>query len=396
LIDENVAPTPKSGVDFSSLSPSPTPEQYFLLSRLDGSLTVAELCKISGLGRQKTLDALESLALAGAIALPGFEVPAEQGASSSVAETTQASPSAKRDKRARKDGPSDASAKKSKSSKTSTGSKKKKVTPNYPTPIEAFDFDQRLLELDVPLDDQHRRELICLYSQLDQMTFYDIFGVDDDAKKRDIKKAYFRMSKRYHPDKHFRKDLADIGPMLETVFKEITKAYRTLSSKSKREDYDSELAAHLSKTGQTSSAAKTSSQGEPLGGGDSSAAEQNRRKAAAVLLMRRAEKLQKQERFVQAAAEYRKALALNRDADLAVRVARMLLDSAELPEEASSFARAALKLGADEAISRFMIGRAKEACGAAEAAVQEYRRVLLASPGHAGAKARLDELDAEP
>jgi predicted TPR repeat methyltransferase len=111
--------------------------------------------------------------------------------------------------------------------------------------------------------------------------------------------------------------------------------------------------------------------------------------------MRRAEKLQKNGQFELAAAEYRKALALNRDADLAVRVARMLLDDAKLPEEASSFARASLKLGADEASSRFVLGRAKEALGALESAIKEYRKVLLASPEHTGAEGRIRELEGE-
>jgi curved DNA-binding protein CbpA len=382
LIDENVAPTPKPGVDFSSLSPSPTPEQYFLLSRLDGSLTVAELCKISGIGRKKTLEALETLAMAGAIDLPGFETPAADGGGADKT-TGPAKPASS----AESTGPAK-QAKAFKSSKT--------VTPNYPTSIEEFDFDQRLLQIDAPLGDQHRRELLCLHDQLEQMSFYDIFGVEKDASKGPIKKAYFRMSKRYHPDKFFRKEMGDIGPMLETVFKEITKAYRTLSSKRKRKEYDAGLAAQTSQPRRANpgAAAATSSQGEALGGSDSSPAEQNKRKAAAVLLMRRAEKLQLQGEFELAGAEYQKALALNRDADLAVRVARMMLDDAGLPQEASSFARASLKLGADEAISRFELGRANEQLGATQSAIKEYRKVLLTSPEHAGAKARLTELGA--
>jgi hypothetical protein len=194
LIDDNAAPTPNPGVDFSSLSPSPTPEQYFLLSRLDGKLTVGELCKISGMGRQRTLEALEALARSGVIDLPGFTPPtnpsdaasSSAGADSSVTETAQARPSNK--KRANKKDRADKGAKPSRSSRSSKkSSKKKRVEPNYPIPLEQFEFDERLLGQDVVLDDAHRRELICLHAQMSQMTFYDIFGLDSDASKKDIK-----------------------------------------------------------------------------------------------------------------------------------------------------------------------------------------------------------------
>lgn len=375
MIDDNVAPTPKPGVDFSSLSTSPTPEQYFLLSRLDGKLTVGELCKISGLGRQKTLAALESLANAGAIEVPGYVPAFSPGAESSVAETAQASPSAKKNKKLEE-------SKKSKEGKKG----KKRVEPNYPISLEEFDFDEALLAQDVPLDEDHRRELICLHEQMSQMTFYDVFGLGSDASKKEIKKAYFRMSKRYHPDKFFRKEMGDFGPMLETVFKEITKAYRTLSSKRKRKDYDGELAAQPSdvRENNPAAAAQTSSSGEP--------GEQNKRKAAAILLMRRAEKLQGQGDFSAAAAEYRKALALNRDGELAVRVACTLLDEAKMANEAVSFGRAALKLDADEASARLVLARAHEALGAVRAAIKQYEKVLLVSPEHPKAKAKLAEL----
>ncbi len=382
MIDENVAPTPKPDVDFASLSPSPTPEQYFLLSRLDGRLTVGELCKISGLGRKKTLAALESLARAGAIELPGF-VAADAGRSGGGASGNfgaQAAPqhAAPADKASSAAG--NAGSKKSSAKKRGS----KTVEPNFPVAPANFEFDAELLAVDVPLGEAHRRELICLHAQLDEMTFYDVFGVGEDASKKEIKKAYFRMSKRYHPDKFFRKEMAAFGPMLETVFKRITEAYRTLSNKRKRQAYDQELAALRPDPEPEHDA------GAPAA--DSDPGEQNKRKAAAVLLMRRAEKMQAQNDYAKAAGEYRKALALNRDADLAMRVASMLLDEAQLAEEACSFARAALKLGASETAARLLMARALEAEGAAGAAASEYRKVLAVEPDHVKARARLKQL----
>lgn len=61
--------------------------------------------------------------------------------------------------------------------------------------------------------------------------FYDVLGVSKDASPEEIKKAYRRLSKKYHPDLN---DAADA----ETKFKEVAEAYETLSNETKRANYD--------------------------------------------------------------------------------------------------------------------------------------------------------------
>ncbi|TFB08058.1 molecular chaperone DnaJ [Candidatus Atribacteria bacterium MT.SAG.1] len=59
--------------------------------------------------------------------------------------------------------------------------------------------------------------------------YYNILGVTKDASQTDIKKAYYKLAHKYHPDKG--------GD--EKKFKEVNEAYQVLSSKSKRQQYDS-------------------------------------------------------------------------------------------------------------------------------------------------------------
>jgi len=62
--------------------------------------------------------------------------------------------------------------------------------------------------------------------------FYGILGVDKSASQDDIKKAYRKMSKELHPDKH--KGNKDA----EQKFKEVNEAYEVLSDPQKRQMYD--------------------------------------------------------------------------------------------------------------------------------------------------------------
>ena len=60
--------------------------------------------------------------------------------------------------------------------------------------------------------------------------YYEVLGVDRSASDDDIKKAYRKMSRKYHPD------LA--GPEFEEQYKEVNNAYEVLSDPEKRRMYD--------------------------------------------------------------------------------------------------------------------------------------------------------------
>jgi len=62
--------------------------------------------------------------------------------------------------------------------------------------------------------------------------FYEVLGVDRNASADDIKKAYRKLSKELHPDKHKGDKEA------EKKFKEVNEAYETLSNPKKKQMYD--------------------------------------------------------------------------------------------------------------------------------------------------------------
>ena len=61
--------------------------------------------------------------------------------------------------------------------------------------------------------------------------YYQILGVPRDAEKSDIKKAYRKLARRYHPDVNSEADA-------EEKFKEINEAYEVLKDPDKRQAYD--------------------------------------------------------------------------------------------------------------------------------------------------------------
>ncbi|MCQ6558357.1 molecular chaperone DnaJ [Paenibacillus mendelii] len=65
----------------------------------------------------------------------------------------------------------------------------------------------------------------------DKRDYYEVLGVGKDASDEDMKKAYRKLARQYHPD-------VNKAPDAEVKFKEVKEAYDVLSDEGKRETYD--------------------------------------------------------------------------------------------------------------------------------------------------------------
>src|SRR5690348_3009215 len=61
--------------------------------------------------------------------------------------------------------------------------------------------------------------------------YYEVLGVPRDASAEDIRRAYRKLAREYHPD-------VNEDPGAEDRFKEISEAYEVLRDPEKRERYD--------------------------------------------------------------------------------------------------------------------------------------------------------------
>lgn len=66
----------------------------------------------------------------------------------------------------------------------------------------------------------------------DKRDYYEVLGVEKNANDADIKKAYRKLAKQYHPDVNQNDATA------EAKFKEVNEAYEVLSNAQKRSQYD--------------------------------------------------------------------------------------------------------------------------------------------------------------
>ncbi len=203
-----------AGVDLTAARLSA--EEGFVLSRVDGGITVENLCLISGLGHDKTFEILAHLSSQGLIQI-GDQQPAKQ---------RQKTPTGK------KPGPRPAS--------NSNVPRQSQPTPSFSN----LDMDARelvkLLQEDGPeinLKPEFRAKLRTFHAKLGEMTFFQLLDEDLDVGATANRRAYFKQSKVFHPDRYFNKTLGPYKSMLQNIFKQLSSAYKFLEDKPQREAY---------------------------------------------------------------------------------------------------------------------------------------------------------------
>jgi hypothetical protein len=88
-----------------------------------------------------------------------------------------------------------------------------------------------------------RIEILTAYDRIKTKNHFEVLGIQPGANDAQVKEAYFRLAKRFHPDTHHDPTLADLRDQLEAVFIRLGAAYDVLRNPRTRAGHEAELGA---------------------------------------------------------------------------------------------------------------------------------------------------------
>lgn len=233
----------------------------FILSRVDGLSSVADILAISPIGEDETLRCIYGLVSAGVLEFQGpatrdeAPMPKARVASETkpVSETALASPPPPRAKPEPEPEPEPVPVP---TPSTPPPPKVEIPRPDVhvevqrpPTAQPSFSRPKPPVEPKVepagpsPEEIAVREDIVEKHASLRDATLYDLLGITITANDAEVKKAYYAMAKKYHPDRHHSPHLRDVHGLLEELFGKITDAYQVLSSPLERNRYDAKIRA---------------------------------------------------------------------------------------------------------------------------------------------------------
>jgi len=82
-----------------------------------------------------------------------------------------------------------------------------------------------------------------IYNKLNSINYYDILGINENASPDEVRGAYYKKTKEFHPDRHFQLPTGTLKNKLISLFSFLTKAYETLSDQEMRLEYNKNLSS---------------------------------------------------------------------------------------------------------------------------------------------------------
>jgi curved DNA-binding protein CbpA len=191
-------------------------EDYYVWSRVDGRTTFKDLIGMTGLPLDKAIDVLLRLRGWGALLLPN-ETPESVRARAAAATLVKAPRRAE----------------------TESGS----PPPPPPPPVDLGPLhpaERAALAEEVDIPEEERKRIIHLRRLANAGDYYGLLGVGTSADTRDLKRAYFRISKELHPDRYYQRKTGSFGAWIEQAFEIAARAYQVLGDAGARARYDEE------------------------------------------------------------------------------------------------------------------------------------------------------------
>jgi curved DNA-binding protein CbpA len=193
-IDISVVPRVTAGLNLKETKLNS--EEGFLLSRVDGSSTLEQLVKASGMSYKLALETFVELKKRGVLTWDDGEPEVDTGGFE-IDEFTE--------------------------------------------PWLQMNFDPFEIGEEVDLGEEVKKKILYFHKTMDEQTHYQMLQVGRRATSKEIKRSYFKVSREFHPDSFFRKNLGSYKQKIEAIFKRISQAYEVLGNEQKRAGYEKTL-----------------------------------------------------------------------------------------------------------------------------------------------------------
>lgn len=265
-IDRALAPSSDPLLRFQRIALSPT--DGFVLSRVDGALSAREIVQMSPLDPAETQKSLFGLLCTGVIEpIAGSSKPRPQrGAGRPAAKAPAAPPPVEAEALPPTSRPaapwSSGRMQPLASDEPGAGSPSSASgpAPRLPLSHNAFESAGPAAAPGAALPpnaakrkqvEERRREIEDAYQVLKAKNHFELLEVPRASNEAQIKDAYFRLARRFHPDAHHDPTLTDLREKLEAVFIHLGEAYEVLRNPKTRGNYEASLPRPTSTPGST-------------------------------------------------------------------------------------------------------------------------------------------------
>ncbi len=112
-------------------------------------------------------------------------------------------------------------------------------------------------------DAKFQQEVTRMLAFFSSADLYEVLGVTRKASEADIKKAYYQLAKKYHPDRVHKTSSPELKTAVEKVFAKISDAYERLKDTESRKRYDLQIGSKASSSPPPPSKVPTQSAPKP-------------------------------------------------------------------------------------------------------------------------------------
>jgi tetratricopeptide (TPR) repeat protein len=341
-----------------------TPADGYVLSRIDGTLSARELLQVIPMVQEDTLRSLLGLLSTGVVEF--LPLPPK--------------PQPKPDQRP-------------------LGQPARAVSaPPPPRPAPPPHAAPPPAPVKTPADDEaskvreaRRQEVLEAFDGLKAKTHFEVLSIPKASSEAQVKEAYFKLAKKFHPDTHHDPALGDMREKIEAIFIRLGEAYEVLRNPRTRGNYEADLASRMPRVHAMGTVVVNPAQPEPPPDPayEARLAEES---------LKKADKLFAQEKYwdaiqllepASAGAEGRTKTRIR------VLLAKAYLKNPKWIKRAEEQLQIVTREDPRYPEAHFVLGNLYKASGLKSRALHEFQRVLELKPEHEEAAVEVLELTPE-